>query len=264
MRAEDLEHPDELRVDLDPVPGVAWSQIRDVAIVTAEVLELGLVGWPKTSGSRGIHVYARIERRWTFAEVRRAALALAREVERRAPDLATQQVVEGGAPRRVPRLQPEREGPHDRVRVLGPADAGRAGLDAAAVGRGRRLRARRVHDRHRAGAFAELGDPAAGIDEAAGSLDALLELAAQHEAAGFGDAPWPPQYAKQEGEPARVQPSKRQPGTPEKEGIVPPPAPGKKTGPTGRRRTTAPLIEIARPRREARRCRGSTGGGATP
>ncbi|HEX9122577.1 MAG TPA: non-homologous end-joining DNA ligase, partial [Actinomycetota bacterium] len=90
VRADDLEHPDELRVDLDPVPGVEWAQIRDVAIVTKEALEaFGLVGWPKTSGSRGIHVYCRIERRWNFSEVRRAALALAREVERRAPELAT-------------------------------------------------------------------------------------------------------------------------------------------------------------------------------
>ena len=90
VRADDLDHPDELRVDLDPVPGIEWPQIRDVAMVTKEVLEaFGLVGWPKTSGSRGIHVYARLERRWTFPEVRRAALTLAREVERRAPDLAT-------------------------------------------------------------------------------------------------------------------------------------------------------------------------------
>jgi len=103
---------------------------------------------------------------------------------------------------------------------------------------------------------AELGDPSEGIDEAVGSLEPLLELAAQHEAAGFGDAPWPPQYAKQEGEPARVQPSKRRRGTPEKEGIVPPPAPGKRTGPTGRRRTKAPLIEIARAETEAEAMQG--------
>ena len=90
VRADDLDHPDELRVDLDPVPGVPWPQIREVAgVVRATLDDFGLVGWPKTSGSRGMHVYVRIERRWTFDEVRRAALALAREVERRAPQLAT-------------------------------------------------------------------------------------------------------------------------------------------------------------------------------
>ena len=122
VRADDLDHPDELRVDLDPVPGVPWSQIREVALVCREALEaVGLVGWPKTSGSRGIHVNVRIEPRWTYPEVRRAALALARDVERRAPAIATSQVVEGGAPRRLPRLQPEREGPDRRVRLLRPA-----------------------------------------------------------------------------------------------------------------------------------------------
>src|SRR5919201_1213670 len=90
VRADDLDHPDELRIDLDPLPGIPWSQIREVAMVTREVLEdFGLTGWPKTSGSRGFHIYCRIERRWTFPEVRRAAVAFAREVERRAPALAT-------------------------------------------------------------------------------------------------------------------------------------------------------------------------------
>ncbi|HWC42735.1 MAG TPA: DNA primase small subunit domain-containing protein, partial [Actinomycetota bacterium] len=90
VRAEDLDHPDELRVDLDPMPGVPWSEVLQVALVARDTLEdFGLVGWPKTSGSRGFHVYCRIERRWTFSEVRRAAVALAREVERRAPEIAT-------------------------------------------------------------------------------------------------------------------------------------------------------------------------------
>jgi bifunctional non-homologous end joining protein LigD len=90
VRADDIDHPDELRVDLDPVRGVAWPQVREVALVTRDVLrDFGLVGWPKTSGSRGFHIFCRIERRWTFPEVRRAAIAMAREVERRAPDLAT-------------------------------------------------------------------------------------------------------------------------------------------------------------------------------
>ena len=121
-------------------------------VVHATLDDFGLVGWPKTSGSRGMHVYVRIERRWTFDEVRRAALALAREVERRAPALGDEQVVEGRAPRRVPRLQPERQGPHDRQRVLGAAHARRARVGAADVGRDRRVRARRLHARDDAGA----------------------------------------------------------------------------------------------------------------
>ena len=154
VRADDLEHPDELRVDLDPGPGVAWDDVRSVALVVRDVLdEHGLRGWPKTSGSRGIHVNVRIERRWSFDQVRRAALALAREVERRAPDAGHQQVVEGGAPRRLPRLQPERQGPHRGLGLVGAADARRARLDAARLGRGRRLRSGGVHAGDRAGAL---------------------------------------------------------------------------------------------------------------
>ena len=145
VRADDLDHPDELRVDLDPVPGVTWDQIREVArVVRATLADFGLVGWPKTSGSRGMHVYVRIERRWTFAEVRRAALAFAREVERRAPGAGDQQVVEGRAPRRVPRLQPEREGPHHRRRVLHASQTRCAGVRAAPVGRDRRAASRAI------------------------------------------------------------------------------------------------------------------------
>jgi DNA ligase D-like protein (predicted polymerase) len=247
VRAEDLDHPDELRVDLDPVPGVEWSQIRDVALVTKEALEdLGLVGWPKTSGSRGIHVYARIEPRWTFPEVRRAALALAREVERRAPDLATSRwwkeerhgvfldYNQNAKDRTVASAYSVRPTPDARVSApltwdeVAEAEAGAFTLDT-------------VPER-----FGRIGDPSEGIDGAAGSLEPLLELAAQHEEAGFGDAPWPPQYAKAPGEPARVQPSKRRTGEAAKGGIVPPPAPGKTVGPTGRRRSSMPLIEIAR------------------
>src|ERR1700704_5504525 len=137
VRTGDLDHPDELRIDLDPVPGISWAQIREVALVSREVLkDFGLVGWPKTSGSRGIHVYARIEPRWTFPEVRRAALAVAREGgggATRARD-RHQPLVEGGAPRRIPRLQPERQGPDDRVGLLGSADARRPGLRAPDLG----------------------------------------------------------------------------------------------------------------------------------
>ena len=142
VRADDLDHPDELRIDLDPVPGVPWSQIQDVArIVRAALDDLGLVGWPKTSGSRGVHIYVRIRREWTFQEVRRAALAFARAVERRAPDTRDEQVVEGGTPRRLPGLQPEREGPDDCRRVLSPAEAGCARVGAGELGGARRVRA---------------------------------------------------------------------------------------------------------------------------
>ena len=249
VRASDLDHPDELRVDLDPVPGVSWAQIRDVAMVTRDVLkDFGLVGWPKTSGSRGMHIYCRIEPRWTFPEVRRAAVALAREVERRAPQIATSRW-----------WKEERHGvfldynqnAKDRtvasaysVRPLADARVSTPLMwDEVPTCEAEAFTLATVPRR-----FADLGDPSKGIDEAVGSLEALLELSAQHEAAGFGDAPWPPHFAKQTGEPSRVQLSRRKredrPATPK--GAVPPPAPGKTVGPTGRRRTTMPLIEIAR------------------
>jgi len=245
VRADDLDHPDELRIDLDPVPGIGWGQIREVALVTREALEdLGLVGWPKTSGSRGIHVYARIERRWTFPEVRRAALALAREVERRVPDLATSRwwkeerhgvfldYNQNAKDRTVASAYSVRPTPDGRVSApLTWEEVPDCEPEAFTM--------RTVPER-----FAEIGDPSEGIDGAVGSLDRLLELADEHEAAGFGDAPWPPHFAKAEGEPPRVQPSKRRRRT--AEGVVPPPAPGKSVGPTGRRRSTRPLIEIAR------------------
>ena len=188
VRAEDLDHPDELRVDLDPVPGVEWPQILQVALVARDVLaDFGLTGWPKTSGSRGFHVYARIEPRWTFTEVRRAAVALAREIERRAPGPGHRAVVEGGAARRLRRLQPERQGPHGGLGLLGPAHPRRPGVHPADLAGGARLRAGGVHHRHRARPGSrELGDPWAGMDEAAGSLEPLLALAAEHEAAGLG------------------------------------------------------------------------------
>jgi DNA ligase D-like protein (predicted polymerase) len=249
VRAGNLDHPDELRVDLDPVPGVPWAHIRDVAMVTRDVLkDFGLVGWPKTSGSRGMHIYCRIEPRWTFPEVRRAAVALAREVERRAPQIATSRW-----------WKEERHGvfldynqnAKDRtvasaysVRPLADARVSTPLMwDEVPTCEAEAFTLATVPRR-----FADLGDPSKGIDEAVGSLDALLELSAQHEAAGFGDAPWPPHFAKQTGEPSRVQLSRRKredrPAAPK--GAVPPPAPGKTVGPTGRRRTTMPLIEIAR------------------
>ncbi|HEY3210296.1 MAG TPA: non-homologous end-joining DNA ligase [Actinomycetota bacterium] len=249
VRAEDLDHPDELRVDLDPVPGIGWSQIREVALLTKEVLEaFGLVGWPKTSGSRGFHVYCRIERRWTFSEVRRAAVALAREVERRSPDLATSKwwkeerqgvfldYNQNAKDRTVASAYSVRPTPDARVSApLRWEEVADCDPEAFTIDT--------IPDR-----FTSTGDPWEGMDQAPGSLGPLLDLAEQHEAAGFADAPWPPQFAKQPAEPPRVQPSKRRRATqrPGREGLVPPPAPGKTSGPTGRRRTTMPLIEIAR------------------
>jgi bifunctional non-homologous end joining protein LigD len=210
VRARDLEHPDELRVDLDPVPGVGWDQIRRVALVVREVLEEHrLAGWPKTSGSRGVHVYARIEPRWSFGEVRQAALALAREVERRAPDLATSKwwkeerhgvfvdYNQNAKDRTVASAYSVRPTPDARV----SAPIGWEELPACDPAD---FTLRTVPAR-----FARLGDVGAGIDGAAGSLDPLLELSARQRAAGQGDAPWPPHYAKGDDEPPRVQPSRR-------------------------------------------------------
>ena len=225
VRADDLDHPDELRVDLDPVPGIVWTQIRDVARVVQECLtDVGLIGWPKTSGSRGMHVYVRIEKRWTFDEVRRAALALAREVERRVPALATSKW-----------WKEERHGvfidynQNAKDRTVAAAYSVRPTVDA-------RVSAPITWDdvgscepgdftlATMPARFACVGDLHQGIDQQVGSLERLLELSARQERDGFGDAPWPPQYKKQPGEPLRVQPS--------------------------RRATKHPLIEIARAERK--------------
>ena len=209
VRAEALDHPDELRVDLDPVPGVEWDQLREVARVFEAALgDCGLRGWLKTSGSRGLHVLVRIEPRWEFPAVRRAALALAREVERRAPTLATSKW-----------WKEERHGvfvdynQNAKDRTVASAYSVRATADA-------RVSAPIAWDELDAcdpseltlvtvpKRFAAIGDPHREIDAQAGSLDALLELSARQEREGQGDAPWPPHYRKQAGEPARVQPSK--------------------------------------------------------
>src|SRR6266436_3143953 len=210
VRAEDLDHPDELRVDLDPVPGIEWPQILQVALVARDVLtDFGLTGWPKTSGSRGFHIYARIEPRWGFTDVRRAAVALAREVERRAPEVATARwwkeerhgvfvdYNQNAKDRTVASAYSVRPTPDARVSAPLRWDEVR-GCDPA------QFTIDTMPRRH-----AEIGDPGAGIDEAVGSLDALLELAAADEAAGLPDAPWPPHFEKQTGEAPRVQPSKR-------------------------------------------------------
>ena len=210
VRAEDLDHPDELRVDLDPVPGVTWAQLVDVArVVRATLDDFGLVGWPKTSGSRGIHVNVRIERRWTFDEVRRAALALAREVERRAPGLATSKW-----------WKEERQGvfvdynQNAKDRTVASAYSVRPTPDA-------RVSAPLTWDEidtcdprdftlgTMPSRFAELGDRHAAMDLNPCSLAGLLDLSARHERDGLADAPWPPHYKKQTGEPPRVQPSRR-------------------------------------------------------
>jgi bifunctional non-homologous end joining protein LigD len=226
VRAEDLDHPDELRVDLDPVRGVPFADVRTVAHVLRGTLEdVGLVGWPKTSGSRGIHVNVRIERRWTFDQVRRAALALAREVERRAPELATSKwwkeerhgvfldYNQNAKDRTVAAAYSVRPTPDARVsapltweetELAEPGDFTLASMPSR---------------------YARVGDVHAGIDRHPCLLDRLLELSAQQDREGLGDAPWPPHYRKQPNEPARVPPS--------------------------RRRASRPLVEIARAQRKA-------------
>ena len=210
VRADDLDHPDELRVDLDPVPGVPWPQVREVALLAREVLrEHGLSGWPKTSGSRGMHVNVRIQRRWTFQQVRAAALALAREVERRAPALATSKwwkeerhgvfidYNQNAKDRTVASAYSVRPTPDARVSTpLSWEEVPQVEPEAFTLAT--------VPDR-----FARAGDPNASIDEEPGSLESLLELSARQTGEGQADAPWPPHYAKQEDEPPRVQPSKR-------------------------------------------------------
>jgi bifunctional non-homologous end joining protein LigD len=209
VRAGNLDHPDELRVDLDPGPGVAWADVRSVALeVKALLQELGLRAWPKTSGSRGMHVNVRIQPRWTFSEVRRAALALSRAVERRAPALASSKW-----------WKEERHGvfldynQNAKDRTTCSAYSVRPLPDARVSAP---LYWHEVPDCEPAdftvltmpSRFAELGDPHAAMNGEAGSLEGLLELAAKDEAAGLGDAPWPPHFRKMEGEAPRVAPSR--------------------------------------------------------
>ncbi len=209
VRSSDLEHPDELRVDLDPGPEVGWPDIRRVALEVRALLgELGLVGWPKTSGSRGMHVNVRILPRWSFSDVRRAALALAREIERRLPEHATSKwwkeerhgvfldynqnakdrtTCSAYSVRPLPDARVSTPLTWEEVPDCEPADFTVATLPAR---------------------LAERGDPHARMDDAAGSLEGLLELAARDEAAGLGDAPWPPHFRKMAGEGPRVAPSR--------------------------------------------------------
>ncbi|HEX6736687.1 MAG TPA: non-homologous end-joining DNA ligase [Vicinamibacteria bacterium] len=235
VRVEDLDHPDELRVDLDPVPGVEWTQIVEVArAVHATLADLGLVGWPKTSGSRGIHVNVRLHPRWSFTQVRRSALALAREVERRLPGLATSRW-----------WKEERHGvfldynQNAKDRTVCSAYSVRPKPDArvSAPLTWEELDQCRPEDftlRTMPARFAAVGDRHAAIDGSPCSLDSLLELSARQEAEGQGDAPWPPHYGKAPDEPPRVAPSRRKKPAGE--------------GGTGRRVPTKPLLEIARAR----------------
>lgn len=211
VRKWDLDHPDELRVDLDPQPGVPFSAVREVAGVVRDVLaENGLVGFPKTSGSRGIHVNVRIVARWGFTDVRRAALALAREVERRVPHLATSKWWKEERGDRV--LLDYNQNARDRtVASVYSVRANPEGMVSAPF-RWDELAAVELADFTLASMparWAEVGDLEAGIDDHAHSLQGLLDLAARDEAEGLGDAPWPPSFPKMEGEPDRVQPSRR-------------------------------------------------------
>src|SRR5919112_2883147 len=232
VRSADLDHPDELRVDLDPGPGVSWENVRLVALeVKALLEEMALVGWPKTSGSRGMHVNVRIHPRWTFSEVRRAAVALSREIERRVPKLASSKwwkeerhgvfldynqnakdrtTCSAYSVRPLPDARVSTPLNWDEVADCDPAD-----FNVVTVPK----------------RFAEIGDPHAEMDAAAGSLEKLLELADKDEAAGLGDAPWPPHFQKMEGEGTRVAPSRAR-------------SAGKKA-PAKKKRTRMPLIVVA-------------------
>jgi bifunctional non-homologous end joining protein LigD len=209
VRTNDLDHPDELRIDLDPIPGVEWDDVRRVAIEARQLLaEVGLRSWPKTSGSRGMHVNARIHQRWTFTEVRRAALALSREIERRAPTLAKSKW-----------WKDERHGvfldynQNAKDRTTCSAYSIRPLPDARVSAP---LFWEEIPDCEpedftvltMPARLAAIGDPNARMDDAPGSLEQLLELAARDEAAGLGDAPWPPHFRKMEGESTRVAPSR--------------------------------------------------------
>jgi DNA ligase D-like protein (predicted polymerase) len=209
VRASDLEHPDELRIDLDPVPGVRWSDVCRVALeVQAFLQEAGLDSWPKTSGSRGMHIYVRIEPRWTFTEVRRAAVALSRAIERRAPEIASSKW-----------WKEERHGvfldynQNAKDRTTCSAYSVRPVPEARVSAP---LRWSEVPDCDPAEftiftmprRFTEIGDPHAGMNGSPGSLEPLLELAARDEAEGLGDAPWPPHFRKMESEGPRVAPSR--------------------------------------------------------
>lgn len=210
IRAEDVEHPDEMRIDLDPVPGIEWPQVKEVARIVEEALaEFGMRGWPKTSGKRGIHVNIRIEQKWTYEQVRRAALAFGRDVERRVPSLATTKwwkeerhgvfldYNQNARDRTVAGAYSVRPTPDARVSAP-------LAWDEVADANPQDFTLMTMPKR-----FAEIGDRHRDIDQVKYSLEPLLELSQRHETEGVGgDAPWPPQYKKGADEPPRVQPSR--------------------------------------------------------
>ncbi|HEU4713710.1 MAG TPA: non-homologous end-joining DNA ligase [Pyrinomonadaceae bacterium] len=240
VRSNDLDHPDELRVDLDPGPGVGWDDVPRVAMeVKALLEEMDLRGWPKTSGSRGMHVNVRIQPRWTFSEVRRAAVALSREIERRVPSLASSKwwkeerhgvfldynqnakdrtTCSAYSVRPLPDARVSMPLHWDEVMECDPAEF----TILTAPKR-----------------FAEIGDPHAEMDQAVGSLEKLLELADRDQASGLGDAPWPPHFRKMDGEATRVAPSRARSGGLSKSASSSKQAPAKKS------RTKMPLIVVA-------------------
>ena len=217
VRAEDIDHPDELRIDLDPTPGFTFADVAEAALATRAVLEeANLVGWPKTSGSRGLHIYVRIVPEWDFYQCRRAVLALARELERRHPHLVTTRW-----------WKEERKGifidfnQMARDKTVSSAYGVRPTGFVSAPLRWSEVPETAIEDfplDRFAGRYLEHGDLTAGIDESAGRLDELLEWVARDEESGIGDAPWPPHYPKMAGEPARVQPSKKRSETVEPSG----------------------------------------------
>ena len=241
VRTNDLDHPDELRIDLDPIPSVEWDDVRRVAMEVKQLLEeMGLKGWPKTSGSRGMHVNVRIEQCWTFTEVRRAALALSREIERRAPKIATSKW-----------WKEERHGvfldynQNAKDRTTCSAYSIRPLPDARVSAP---LRWEEIPDCEPSdftvltmpARLKAIGDPNARMELTPGSLEQLLELADRDEAAGLGDAPWPPHFRKTESEPTRVAPSRAKGAKAAK--VVSP----------AKRKTTMPLIVVANsPSKEA-------------
>jgi DNA ligase D-like protein (predicted polymerase) len=242
VRADDLDHPDELRVDLDPGPGVPWTDVRLVAMEVQAVLEeVGLRGWPKTSGSRGIHINVRIEQKWNFIEVRRAALALSRAVERRLPDKASSKwwkeerhgvfldYNQNAKDRTTASAYSVR--PLPDARVSAPLDWSEVADCEPAD-----FTVLTMPER-----FARIGDPHADMDKQPGSLDKLLALAAKDEAEGLGDAPWPPHFRKMEGEAPRISPSRAKAAAAKKSEAA---SPKKKAAPRAPR-SKMPLLTIA-------------------
>ena len=246
VRAGDVDHPDELRIDLDPTPEATFEHVKQTAMLMKDVLEeLGYTAYPKTSGSRGIHIYIRIEPKWEFPQVRRAGLAFAREVERRNPALVTTawwkeerhgvfiDYNQNARDRTIASAYSVRPTPDARVSCPITWEE-LPGIELAD------FTIETVPERYK-----RLGDPMAGIDDRAFPLEPLLELVEKQERDGLGDAPWPPQYPKAEGEPKRVQPSRARKEPPALGAPPDEPSPGVES-PTGRRKSIHPLIVVSK------------------